>query len=154
MFEPSPEVSSMKLVGLGCLGVAIAMCVAGTGCVVEQSVGPVDNGDPGDIVLIWSIDGDSTGDQCASHGAAQIEVMITDPSGDLIDDLKLPCTAEGTDETLPPGFYTATAQLEDSSGKPITTSTLPQDGQFTIYSDFSSPSLTFDFDDDSFMNGS
>jgi hypothetical protein len=144
----------MKLVGPdGWFGLALtaAVCVAGTGCVVEDT-GPggcIDDGDTGDIVLTWSIDGDSSGAQCAPHGAAQIQVTITNPSGVVLDTWRLPCVGEGRAEVLPAGYYTATATLEDANGNAITTM---DPTQFSICSDTSTYPVDFDFDDDSFTS--
>ena len=140
----------MKFAGrvLG-LGIALAMGSIGTGCVVTESV-PVNDGVPGDIVLTWSINGDASGDMCASHDATQIQVTITNTAGAVVDNWQVPCASEGTDETLPPGIYNATAQLENSNGQAITTA---DPTSFTISSDYSSIPVDFDFDEDSFTNG-
>ena len=130
-------------------GVAVALCLGGTGCVVTESV-PVTGGYLGDIVLTWSIDGDSSGGQCGSHDAPQIQVTITDSSNQIIDSWRVPCASEGSDESLPPGVYSATAQLLNASGQAITTA---DPTTFTISSDSSSLPVDFDFDEDSFTNG-
>jgi hypothetical protein len=148
----------MKLMEPGAwFGFTIAICLAGVGCVVDSTAPgyaycPTQQScvAGGDVLLSWSIDGDGSGALCASHDAAQIEVTITDATGQTIDDWPVPCVAGPTDETLPPGVYTATAQLQDASGHPITTA---DPAQVAIYAGASSAPLDFDFEENSFTNG-
>jgi hypothetical protein len=139
---------------IGTFGLSVALGLVGTGCVVDNSapecVGQGCYVGAGDVILSWSIDGDGSGALCASHDAAQIEVKIVDVNNNPVDDWQLPCTTGGADETLPAGDYTATAQLEDASGKPITTA---DPSQIAIYAGYSSVPLDFDFEEDSFTNG-
>ncbi len=140
-------VGGLSLVGLvGTLAVLV-----GTGCVAEATTTPVyEPAAYGDIILTWSINGDASGIQCAPHGAALVEVKITDPQGGLVDDWQMDCTGEGTDETLAFGAYTASAQLEDVNGDPITTAA---SAPFQISAGYSSAPIDFDFSESSFTNG-
>ncbi len=146
------------------LGLTAALFATGVGCVVQQEpTGPAyvscpsepycgsgGGGGGGDIALSWSIDHDTTGAMCEAHDAAQIEVKITDSAGQTVDDWRLPCTGGATDEVLPAGVYTASGQLEDVNGSPITTA---DPSQFVVYAGASAQPIDFDFEENSFTNG-
>jgi hypothetical protein len=118
------------------------------GCVVETDTSVPFSGPAGQIVLTWSIDGDTSGQGCYAHKVSQIEIVVTDPNGNTIDDFVLACSVEGTNEYLPQGAYTGSATLEDASGNALTTTAT---ANFTILADLASVPVDFDFPSSSFF---
>jgi len=133
------------------LATAAMLGLAATGCFVEESApvgyGPSPNGD---IAFSWSIDGDATGAQCAAHGASYVEIKVTDPNGNVVDDWQVSCLAGLQDEILPQGAYTATAVLEDVNYAPVTAA---DPASFQIVAGATTAPIDFDFEENSFTNG-
>jgi len=83
----------------------------------------------GALTVNWTIASSAVATQCATYNATNLIVTLTDSNGNAYGGGVQPavtCTAFTTTiSNLPPGTYGLTAQLVDSTGVAVTTSTTP-----------------------------
>jgi hypothetical protein len=111
----------MKLTSLfasSCLLVALS------GCVVRTSTDPIVDtpvvaGD-GVLVVDWTINGSTDGNQCNQASATRLEIIV-DPGVGQPSTFSQDCEAFATSISLAPGRYSASAVLVDASGNARTT---------------------------------
>lgn len=92
----------------------------------DDEVPFVDPSDFGALTVNWTIDGEQNADECASTGAASLELLIYDDDGNFIAETSEACEAFVTSIELTEGRYDARATLVGGADESITTTaTLP-----------------------------
>ena len=97
--------------------VAAGVLLLVAGCTVQTSHAPP----AGTATLRWSIRGAFDPGDCYAYAAATMQILVYDSDGAYLEDIEASCTAFGTTTALDAGWYSATMQLLDAAGRPVST---------------------------------
>jgi hypothetical protein len=106
---------------------AVLLVVAG--CTNQTSHAPP----AGTATFRWSIREGFVPEDCDASGATTMEVLVYDSGGARLVEIDASCTSFSTTTVLQAGSYSATLQLVDARGRPV--STVLDTGTFDVVPD-------------------
>lgn len=123
--------------------VAAGFLLLVAGCTAQAS-----HGHPASTATFrWSIRGAFDSRDCYAYAASMMQILVYDSDGANLEDIEASCSAFGTTTALNPGWYSATLQLLDAAGRPV--STVLDTGPFDVHPD-NDVLIDTDFPDSSF----